>query len=204
MVKRLDNLSSWKEWKAGDALLVGGFSAHKVVLDVNTETDAAFVVIMPAGDSEAIVPLGTVCGMDRFQFTAPVGAEVRVTSEGAVWFFTDEGDHITFEALGQSFVRLATRRERNPQLEMMLFKQDQNAKRRETAMAAEVAAFRAERAAWAQSMGANTETGEVEDEPVVDDKAAASPAREPVEQPAAQPAAASPKKGVRANGAAAG
>ena len=160
MVVRLFNPSRWA--LLSGAFVVLGSEPHRVVVDVNAETDARFDVV--TADGQAIF-LATVKGMERLEFTAGPGDQLVATSEGEVWYFTDEGDSIAVETFGESFTRIATRRERNPQLEMMEFKMRENERRMQAKLDAAMAVLAEARAADAVKAGADPETGEVVEDP---------------------------------------
>lgn len=157
MVVRLFDYASWAEWKPGTGLLVGGLGAHRVVVDVNT-TDVTHFTLVPADGPQASVYIGKVDGLDRLQFTAFPGDLLYATvkSDGdAVWYFTNEGDQIAVESAQKSFTRLAVRRERNPELELMLFKMRQNSERNTRLLAEQIAEMREDMAARAAAAGAD-------------------------------------------------
>lgn len=194
MVVRLHNLGKWLLLAPGASFVVQGLGAHQVTVDVNCEQRTPFVVVRNDGSQTFIA---SVEGMERLIFTAEPDEYLMATSDGAVWFFSNEGDQIAVESFEQSFTRLATRRERNPELELMMWKQNQNMLRRETQMAEQMAEFRADMAARAAAEGANPVTGEIVDEhPIADDPAAAGDPGEGI-QVAAVSAAATQAKGVK-------
>lgn len=193
MVVRIHNTGKWSQLKAGDILELTAMQRRKVVLHVNCPAPTRFDVI----EGEKATFLAVVQGLEVLEFSAGPEAHVVATSEDEVWFFTNDGDqHASERPEAVSFTKIASRRTRNPELEHMMFKMEQNMSRRLTALAAEMA----EMAAAAPH---DPETGEVIDGEVGvgstdgNTGAAASPpagAAEPA--PAGQVASAQPAAAV--------
>lgn len=157
MVVRMHNLSKWSRLEPGHALELKGDTLRKIRLEVNCDQPTSFYV----GEGAGAVLLGVVQGLELFEFSAEGDVLVVPTTEGDVFYYTVDGGVDATDSLERSFTTLANRRTRNPQLELILWKQEQNMRRRELAIAEEVAAMRA---MVAERQGADAETGEVKDE----------------------------------------
>lgn len=119
----LRDWSKFQRLESGALKLPGG--RHRMVrLEVNTETDAAFTLNG--------VLLAVACGRDAIVFPVPAeGGTIRCTSEGEVFVFTKELEEGAAEMVAaESFTKPAVRRERNPELERVMRKMQQNAERR--------------------------------------------------------------------------
>lgn len=164
MVVRLHNLSKWRVLKAGDAIAFAGEQDRKVRIEVNCEFPTRFDVVHGDGDRTSVTFLAVVVGMETLEFTAPGETYLTATSDGEVWYFTNEGDQTATDRKAQSFTKVMNRRSRNPDLERMMFKMEQNTMRRLAMMAEEVEARIS--AAGAKH---DTATGEVEEPDDADD-----------------------------------
>lgn len=144
MVIRLHNVSKWARLDGGILPFVG-IQHRKIRIDVNCETDTRFDIVIPGEGEEAdklIMLAAGVVGLETLDFTAPADCALHASSEGEVWYFTNEGDDQSVPAVeDEIFTTIANRRARNPQLEMMMFKQEQNINRRLKAQAAEFQAM---------------------------------------------------------------
>lgn len=120
------DLRDWNKFQrleSGALKLAGG--RHRMVrLEVNTETDAAFTLNG--------VLLAVASGRDAIVFPVPAeGGTIRCTSEGDVFVFTKELEEGAAEMVAaESFTKPAVRRERNPEVERIMRKMQENADRR--------------------------------------------------------------------------
>lgn len=154
MVVRIHNLTKWSVIQPGEALDLPGEELRNVVLDLRV-TERTRVDVVADGGVWFLAVIEPADGVQRLEFGVTGKVELAFSTDGEVWFFTDDGDSIAYEnPEAVSFTKIANRRSRNPQLEMMMFKQEQNARRREELLMAEIAAMRA--------AGINPETGEVD------------------------------------------
>lgn len=143
---RLFNTSKWTKLRAGDVLELPGDDIRNVVVQVNTEAPTRVDVFFGA---EPSVFLGVINGLETIEFTAERECYLSFTSEGEVWYFTNSSEGNRSSEVGDglqasSFTKIATRRTRNPELELMMFKQQQNARRNEAKQRAELDALRAQ------------------------------------------------------------
>lgn len=163
MVVRIHNLTKWSPLKPGDVLELKGLASRPVRIEVNTETTTRLDWI----EGEKGTFLAVVNGYEVVEFVAGPEGHLVATSEGEVWFFTNDGDQVaTARPEAVSFTKIATRRARNPELERMMYKMEQNMNRRMAAQQAEIEAMlRAQAEADAEG-GYDPETGEV----LVDDE----------------------------------
>lgn len=154
MVVRIHNTGKWSQLEAGKIFKLTGMQRRRVRLEVNCEMPTRFDVVE---DDDRVTFLAVVQGQEALEFSAGPNAHVAALSEGEVWFFTNDGDQVAIERPeAVSFTTIAGRRTRNPEMERMMFKMEQNMTRRMTALALELA----EMAAAAPH---DPETGEVSD-----------------------------------------
>lgn len=162
MVIRLHNVSKWKLLEQGFLPFVGDHH-RKIRIDVNCEVVTRFDIVQPGegDDDDKLTMLAAgVQGLETLEFSAPADTVLHVTSEGEVWYFTNEGDDQSVPGVeDEIFTTIANRRARNPQLEMMMFKQEQNMNRRLKAQAAEFQAM-----IDAAGVRHDTVTGEIDDD----------------------------------------
>lgn len=152
MVIRLHNLSKWKLLQPGEVIEINGERARKVRVEFNTEAPARLDIIHGEGDEAEGTFVAVVHGMETVEFHAHPGNHLVATSDGEVWYFTDEGGAGATDREAVSFTRIMNRRARNPQLEMMMFKMEQN-------MNARMALMEDEVRAQLEAQGTNHDTG---------------------------------------------
>lgn len=158
MVVRIHNVSKWAILRPGDMLELKGAEARKVRVELNSPAPTRLDLVI---DDKATF-LTVFEGHQVVEFTAPPESYLVATSEDEVWFFTNDGDEVaTARPEAVSFTKIANRRARNPELERMMFKMEQNMNRRLDALAAEQAAALAAREA---AIPHDPETGEIEDD----------------------------------------
>lgn len=161
MVKRLHNLSKWRELKAGDGIEFVGERDRRVRIEFNTETATRLHLVHGDDDDTQVTFVTVVEGFDVVEFTAPGNCVLAATSDGEVWYFTNEGDVEATDRQAVSFTKVMNRRARNPELERMMWKMEQNIAARMTVMEAELEARYA-----ATGQRYDPDTGEVEDDEV--------------------------------------
>jgi len=155
MVVRIHNVSKWVKVPEGKVIELVGDRDRKVRIEVNCPEPTRFDVV----EGDFLTFLAVVQGYEVLEFVAGAQAHVVPTTEGEVWYFTNDGDQIAEERDDLvSFTKIASRRARNPELELMMFKMNQNMERRMAQQAAEMAAMLAAQAA---EVPHDPETGEV-------------------------------------------
>ena len=171
MVRRIFNIGKWAPLVAGQVLqLESEQAARKVRVELNVSVPTVFHWVECERRGGEVVAVSTtllarIDGQDVIEFTAgPLGQLVGSPEhdEGEVWYFTNDGDNIAYEPAVQpkSFVKIANRRVRNPEMERIMFKMEQNMRRRLSHLDAELAALNA-RVQEAEDAGADVETGEL-------------------------------------------
>lgn len=160
MVVRIHNIAKWAMIPAGQVLKLSGEHRRKVRVEVNCEAPTRLDVIEGEDEGEKGTFLAVVQGYEVLEFVVSGVARLVPTTEGEVWYFTNDGDQIAADMPElESFTKIASRRARNPELEMMMFKMNQNMERRLATQAAEIEALREAQAA--AEVPHNPETGEV-------------------------------------------
>lgn len=160
MVVRIHNVTKWRQLDAGSALKLVGQAGRKVRIEVNCEAPTSFKLVE---DDDRPVFLAVVQGLEVLEFGVSADvADLVASSDGDVWYFTNDGDTHAVEAVQpESFVKIMNRRTRNPQLELIEWRAKQNERRRDAALEDERSQLRAFMAELAARAGANPETGEV-------------------------------------------
>lgn len=139
MGTRLHNLTKWAVLAPGDVLALAPGEARRMRFEFNSVA-AARVDLRIA---DAMVFLAVVNGHDWVEFTVPasdVESALVVTSDDDVFYFTDVGDSVTVESYKPTMTKIAKRRARNRDLEMMQYLQEQKINARMARMEAEMRA----------------------------------------------------------------
>lgn len=160
-MKRLFNLTRWRKLK-DPVLVLPGEVSRRIVLEINVEQLTHVEVATPDG----AVLLGVVQPgrMETFEFHAPEAeVVVSMTSDGEVFYFTNDGVNDVRESAKASLAKLATRAARNPQLELMMLKAETNFQRMLDRQSREFNAAMAARDAR-NAAAADPDTGEVPDD----------------------------------------
>lgn len=142
MVKRIHNVDKWALYKPTDFLSFEGMPGRRIEIDFNTEAKARVHLVGETGNTF----LAVIDGMERLEFvTSEAIVDLAITSEGEVWYFSNEGQEAAVSRPDAiSYVKMMTRRVRNPELERMMFDMRQNEMRREEILRSQTAQF----AAW--------------------------------------------------------
>ena len=114
--------------------------------------------------------LAVVTGHEVIEFSAEATVRVGATSDGEVWFFTNDGEDITVRTDGPTFTSVMARRARNPDLERVMRRAREREGRLLESMRREFdqreARMRADMAKASKPVPHDPATGEVvEDEP---------------------------------------
>lgn len=178
MVVRIHNVSKWKKLQPGEVLELKGQSERRVRIELNCPAPTRLDLIQSDGNP---VFLAVVQGLETVEFVAGATVQLVATSEDEVWYFTSDGEQVAAKNVqAKSFTKIAQRRTRNPELERMMFKMQQNMERRFAMLEAENAELRRHRKRKEESPG---------DEPVSDGTSAeGAGAAAPAAGVAAEPA----------------
>lgn len=189
MAVKLENLSKWTRLPVGKPLALDGKQDRWIRLHVNCAVPTHFTAVPFTEDSEEPgdpVFLAVVQGRETIEFVASGYVEIIVTGEDDIFYFTPDGDQIAVEFEdARSFTKIASRRARNPELEYLMYKQQQNIERRMTAMQSDYAAQIA-----AMGTRYNVDTGEVDDDDDTGANGETGGAKQQAPASAAEPAAA--------------
>lgn len=128
MVLRIHNVGKWSVLEPGHVLNLKGEQLRKVRVDVNCERPTPFHIV-EGGELGRITFVGVVTGLETLEFSISGGeAHLTATSDGEVWYFTNDGDSHSNEDLEP--VNFATiipqRAARNPEMERMMWRIEQN------------------------------------------------------------------------------
>ena len=134
-MKNLKDINKFVRVKPGDALsLVGGEFPREVRLEVNAEDACHLSVRTPDG----VRFLTVVRGRDTVVFTIEEPCELWATSDGEVWWWTVELEAAAVISDAETYTKIAERRARNPELERVARKMQENAERRMAALMREM------------------------------------------------------------------
>lgn len=157
MVVRIHNVSKWKKLQPGEVLELAGQDERRVRIELNCPAPTRLDLIQSDGKP---VFLAVVQGLETVEFKAGATVQLVATSEDEVWYFTSDGERVAAKNVqAKSFTKIAQRRTRNPELERMMFKMQQNMERRFAMLEAENAELRRHRKRKEENPG---------DEPVSD------------------------------------
>ncbi|GHA11863.1 hypothetical protein GCM10007989_02760 [Devosia pacifica] len=168
MVKKIGNLRKWRQLQPGEGLTLQGKPYRRIKLELNATSATAVYALYTAKDGEEVGTfLANVEGAETIEFAAYGDVDLTFLGEGEVYYATDDGDKRSFNnPHAVNFTKIATRRSRNPELEMMMFKMEQNMQARMDRQLAEAMRMNAARA---EAEGADPETGEIDDGEVDND-----------------------------------
>lgn len=162
MTVKLRNVTKWKLLPIGEVLSLPKPEPRVIRLEVNCVAETRVDVLV----DETLVFLWAGQGLQTIEFAVPGPCEVIFTSEAEVFYATDDsGDAGVVDMEETPFTSIMNRRVRNPQMELMMFKMEQNINRR-------LDQQREEYEAQLARLGHNPDTGEVLDEPEVSENAA--------------------------------
>lgn len=158
MVIRIHNLDKWQRLPEGKLLVLPAEGQRKIRLALNVSAPTHVEVVQ--GDKGTFLTVVNPGAPETLEFTIEGTAQILCTTEGEVWHHSHEGEETSFDVPdAQTFTRIASRRARNPQLEMMMFKAEQNMARRLNALAAEY-----EERIQAAGVRHDLETGEIDED----------------------------------------
>jgi len=125
-MQRLHNIDKWEFAEPHQAVNFEAADPRKVRIDVNAPGKVAITYVDTKGLE---VFLGIVEGRDVLEFTTT--GEFALIPDGPLWFYTIDGVKATFSIPDAiTLTRIAERRARNLEFEMMQYKMNQNLERR--------------------------------------------------------------------------
>ena len=144
MVVRIHNVTKWEVIDPGSVLRLTGADGEprKVRVELNCPEPTRVDLV---GADGRVFFVAVVTGYEVVQFTTyDAECHLAFSTDGEVWFFTNDGDQIGVDRsmVTESFATVMQRRARNPELERMMFKMNQNIERRLAQQAAELEAIK--------------------------------------------------------------
>lgn len=136
MITKLGNLTSWKPVNPGDGILLPG-KKRRVRIAFNTQAATKVVALQ----RNEVYVLGVVTGMQEYEFGASGDVEIHLDTDQVALWRTDDGVQTATQPSTDSFTKMMERKERNPELEYMMYMAEQNAKRRSDQMLASAEAM---------------------------------------------------------------
>lgn len=154
MTVKLRNVTKWKLLPIGDVLYLAKPEPRLIRLEVNCVGETRVDVVV----EETHVFLWAGQGLQTIEFAVPGPCALIFTSESEVFYATDDsGDAGVVDMEETPFTSIMNRRVRNPQMELMMFKMEQNINRR-------LDQQREEYEAQLARLGHDPDTGEVNDD----------------------------------------
>lgn len=175
MRSKLQAITQWAQMPAGQYFDMDG-KKRWVVIDFNVDRLTRLDVVKD-GKVYFLAALQPGVGPTRVEFSVDGHCAIIPTTDGEVWFYTDDGDRVNFAVTTKSFTKLEQRMEMTPELEVTILKANIRLEQRRREVA-ELKLIQQQRD-QAAAANADPETGEVDDEtevPVDADTGAAEPA----------------------------
>lgn len=175
-MQRVFNLDKWQEIPEGKAIRFNAEQPRVVRIDVNAPDAVRLYLINAANEPHF---LARVQGRDVIEFFS--SGAFSLASDGQCYIYSVDGDVWTYnDPAPEIFTRIRERRGRNPELEYIVARMQQNMERRLAQQSHEIAAAleRRQAAREAQSQPAQPSVAAREE-----------PARKPGAKPARAPAA---------------
>ena len=142
MTIKLGSLSRWKLFPRDALVLAGGEGERRIRIQINSEAGVALYRVVEGVEDQQLVAT-TPPGLETVEFVAGgnVGL-VAATAEGAqVWYQTADDEPTFVEVVDPViFTKIANRRHRNPEMEEIMFRMQQNMERRLVQTAGEIEA----------------------------------------------------------------
>lgn len=127
MTVRITNPRDWAQIKPGHTLPLGGERQRTVKIEFNTEAPTSvrmsYFDLEPDQDgnfAEHWCFIALIEGNEKVEVVADPGSEISVTSEGEVWFFTNDGQWTVSAEPRDDFVVLIGEPSESDHLRMML------------------------------------------------------------------------------------
>lgn len=173
MVVKLHNTDKWSGLAPGKLLSFDGSAPRVIRVDFNCPEPTRLDLVDLRGK---VTFLAVVHGRETVEFTAVGDVDLVATADDEIWYFTDYGDGGgAYESYEASFTKLANRRVRNPDLELMMFKAEQRINARLALLDQERAAVdEAKRSAGASAASSAPKSSEPADDDAPADEGAAS------------------------------
>lgn len=171
---KIRHLNRWKQLTGYGLSMPGGL--RTVELEFNVSHSTHIVVEHNGGDITFLKVIEPRDCPAKVQFAVDGDCVVVPSSEGEVWYFTDDGHDLSYGITTESFTKLEQRMETTPEMEIVILKANIRLEQRR----AEVAELLLARKQREESAAANAdpETGVIEDgEPLGEDEKAPEPAK---------------------------
>lgn len=126
MALKLNNISDWSAVEAGESVMLPGGRHRKVRLDVNTASRTHITLTTEQGE---ICFLGVVDGLETLEFAAEGNLRLDFVNsdDEATWIYTADGQQVAVYAADQMpYTKPHQRRARNPEIEHLAMKMEQN------------------------------------------------------------------------------
>lgn len=122
-MQRVHNVDKWQEVPEGNTVNFGKKEPRRVRLDLNAPNPVT--LFHSTGDGE-VTFVGRVVGRDVIELFT--NGEFALTAEGGpIWLFTIDGEDVSFEeSTAPILTKIAERRPRNPEFELMQYHANRN------------------------------------------------------------------------------
>lgn len=131
---RLHDVDRWNVVKPGSFLRMGvpETPMRTIRLELNSPSRTEVTAVFDNDGQPKELFICTLDGFERVEFSGAGVVTMFFAGKGPVWYYTDEGLSMAVPASqgAKSFTKIMNRRARNLELEMMMFKMEQNINRR--------------------------------------------------------------------------
>lgn len=162
MTVKFQNIPDWEQLESGNSLVLDGREGpRRIRIKFNAEKK---IVVMLQRDDMDDFPLAVGEGLLPVEFVGQgqvklyvACADPSIEEAFPVWWFTPDGTNTSVEIPdAEAFVKIAERRARNPEFELMQWKANQNIEKR-------LRRAEAELAAKLEALNIDPDTGEVKE-----------------------------------------
>lgn len=185
MTIKLRHLPRWSEIRSGDGLKLPG---ERRVVELELNVSAQTHVAVLHGKASTFLGVVQPGGPVKVQFSVEGDCTLIPTSDGEVWYFTDDGDVLNFGTETESFTELEQRMDMSQEMEITILKANLRHEQRQREVAELL--LKKKQREEAAAANANPETGEVDDEaekPADDNSGKAGSGKVAGNSPASEP-----------------
>lgn len=137
-MQRILSLYDWRHLPVGSAASIETDLLHQRSVRLRVNAPSPMALYIQQDDVEDLTFLAYIVGLDEIQFEVQGGYRL-IAQDGDVWIDTQDGSIPSVEPVSpDSFTQIVERRVRNPELELMERKMQENIERRMAAMYANV------------------------------------------------------------------
>lgn len=119
----------WDEMLPGQTILIGGEGERNIKIEFNTSMPTVFHICWETSNDVGEVKshkvfLGVIHGWDKIEVAAGPSHWIEATSDGEVWYFTNDGQYTAVDHFGEhSFTKLIGEQSRADAMEQIIRQQ---------------------------------------------------------------------------------